>query len=193
MPKIQNLSWFAFTALVGAIVLAFRQFDRPILQVELHYFLYAGFLFTLRLKMALDDHFYFGVSKLQRVQSKIGFVFAIISWFLLIFSAYNLTLLSDSYILFLLAMGVSTFWILVVACREGFYKEQKYWLFTNVVYIMGAGFLLWASTATPDYAFSWINAFIVFKWTQSIMVGLLYIVVFVDYSYSNSFEHAQND
>lgn len=191
MPKIQALSWFAFTAFAGAILLGFRQFGIPFLEIELHYFLYAGFLFALRLKMALDDHFYFAVAQLKRTQAKIGFALGVISWFLLIFSAYSLPSLPDSYLLFLLSMGISTLWIIVVAIKEGFYKEQKYWLAANAAYMMVTGLLLWESKATTDYSLPWLNFILQFEWTPSILIVVLLVIVLIDYGYSKSLEHAQ--
>lgn len=193
MPKIQTLSWFAFTAFTGALLLGFRQFGTPLLDIELHYFLYAGFLFALRLKMALDDHFYFAVAQLKRTQAKIGFSFGIISWFLLIFSAYSLPSLPDSYLLFLLSMGISTLWIIVVAIKEGFYTEQKYWLAANAAYMMITGLLLWLTQATPEDSSPWLNSVLQFEWTSSILTVVLFVIVLIDYGYSKSLEHAQID
>ncbi len=109
-------------------------------------FLYIGFIFVLRFKMALDDHFYFGVTLMKRWQSVVGLFIGIVSWFIYIFAGYSLSNISDSYLLLLLAMAISTIWIVITGINSGFYKEQKIWLALNAVYMGGLGFLLWSET-----------------------------------------------
>ncbi len=190
MRQLQALSWFAFTAFLGAVILGFRLFERSLFEIDLRYYMFAVFLVMLRFKLALDDHFYFGVTRLRRLQSQLGLMFAGASWFLFIFSAYNLRTLGEAYLLCIFSIGISTVWIVVVAIREGFYREQIIWLITNAVYLMLIALLLWIEKTPRFPAAATVDAVLAFAYTPEIVIGVLIATAVVDIGLSKSFENA---
>lgn len=190
MEKLQSISWLAFTLVVAAIVFGFRGMEKSVFDIGITHYAYAVFLIGLRFKLALDDHFYFGVTKMERWQSISGLVIAMVSWFFFIFSAYAISQLPESYLLFLVAVGVSTLWIIVVSINSGFYREQQIWIATNALYMIGAGFLLWESK-TPYYPSStWVDAIVRFEYTPILTIILMIVIVIVDFRNSKSLDHA---
>jgi hypothetical protein len=193
MPLIQALSWSAFTLFLGAIFLGFRDINESLWDINAQYYTYAAFILTLRFKIALDDHFYFGVSKFDRWPSILGFVFGSISWILFIFSAYTIPKLPDSYLLLLIAIGFSLIWIVVVSLRgEGFYKEQVFWLITNGLYMMGLGILIWESKTEKFPNILFIDTIVKFSYTPIIITCILFLVLIIDFVYSDSFSNARH-
>ncbi|MBL4740621.1 MAG: hypothetical protein JKY12_06480 [Sneathiella sp.] len=191
MPKLQALSWFAFTAFVGAVLLGFRNMSLPLGDIDLIYYVYGAFLFALRFKFALDDHFYFGVAALKRWQSVLGFVFSLISWFIFVFSGYALPNLPESYLLLLVTIGISTIWIAIVVFKEGFYKEQIYWIGTNPFYMIGVGFLIWEANTQTFPKLRFVDQIVQFEYTPTIVVVILSIGLIWDYWKSDSLSNAR--
>ena len=192
MPILQTLSWGFFTITVGAIFFALRQVNTNFLDIPLHIILYAAFLFALRFKIALDDHFYFGVTKMRRWQSVFGLMIGLLSWTLIIFSAFSINNFADSLLLLIMAIGLSTLWILVIAIREGFFWEHNIWLATNAIYMVGAAFLLWDIQAQDHPHVAWIEYVVKQESTPIIVLVIMILTLLVDFWRSKSITHAQN-
>ncbi|MDF2178901.1 hypothetical protein P2G88_11635 [Aliiglaciecola sp. CAU 1673] len=190
MDRLRMLSWGAFMIFLGALFYGVRDLGTPILALGAKLYLYLAFIFFLRFKMALDDHFYFGVTAMKRWQSVSGFFVGVLSWFFYIFAGYSLSSIADSYLLLLLAMAVSTLWIVVTAIKDGFYREQKIWLATNAIYMGGLGFLLWSESAAEDTTGEWLESLLR---SDVIAVGVLILLLgtaIIDFRLSKSMEHA---
>lgn len=191
MERLQAISWIAFSLFIAALVFGIRDIGVPVLEIELRLYAHITFIFVLRFKMALDDHFYFGVTLMKRWQSVLGFAFGIISWFFYIFAAYSLSDISESYILLLIAIGVSTLWIVTTSINEGFYSEQVIWIATNAIYMIGLGFLLWEEN-TPSYPqLAWVDATVKSELTPIVAITVLLLTVIIDFVRSKSMEHAR--
>jgi hypothetical protein len=93
--------------------------------------------------------------------------------------------------LLLWSLAISTFWILVTAIGDGFYREQKIWLATNTAYLAGLGTLLWLDTlkATND-SLPTEDSFTIIGLATSIVMSLLLVVIIVDFKTSKSIENA---
>lgn len=191
MERLQSISWSAFLIFLGALIFGVREIKIPILDIDFQIYVYIIFIFVLRFKMALDNHFYFGVALIKRWQSALGLALGFISWFFYIFAAYSLPDISDSYILLLIAIGVSTLWIVATAINEGFYPEQVIWIATNAIYMVGLGFLLWEEN-TPSYPdIGWIDTVVRSEFTPIAAIVVLILTVIIDFVRSKSMEHAQ--
>jgi hypothetical protein len=86
MERLRSLSWTAFTIFIGALFIGLRDFEKPISELDFNVYLYVSFILILRFKMALDDNFYFSVTKMERWQSQIGLGVGALSWVLFIFA-----------------------------------------------------------------------------------------------------------
>ena len=191
MKKLQTVSWLAFTAFVGALFFGIRETNTPILDLEIRTYLYIIFLLILRFKMALDNNFYFGATIMSRWQSVVGLMFGLVSWVLYIFSAYSLSNIADSYLLLLIAIGVSTLWIVVTAINEGFYREQVIWIATNAIYMVVLGFLLWNEDTSSYPKYEWIDKIVTSTITPIVAIAALLLTVLFDFKHSKSMEHAK--
>lgn len=191
MEKLQAVSWLAFTIFVGALFFGIREISTPILDLEIRTYLYIFFLLILRFKIALDDHFYFGVTLMRRWQSIFGLILGLFSWVLYIFSAYSLNGIADSYLLLLIAIGVSTMWIVATAFNSGFYKEQVIWIATNAIYMVILGFLLWNEGASSYPEQGWIDKMVKSDVTPIVALVVLLLTVLIDFKRSRSMEHAK--
>lgn len=192
MERLRTISWAAFMIFIGALLYGVRDIGKPVLELGAQTYIYIAFIFVLRFKMALDDHFYFGVTVMKRWQSIIGFFVGVVSWFFYIFAGYSLPVLADSYLLLLLAVAISTLWIVVTSINEGFYREQKIWLATNAAYMGGLGFLLWLESLKNDSLQEGAEVFLSNDMSSIVVTSFLLCAVFIDFGLSKSMEHSGN-
>jgi hypothetical protein len=129
-----NITIFGFT--VVAILWGIANLNMPLGDISTATWLFLCFYLLLRLKTFFDDHKYFGSSQTSAVHFKLGVLAGFASWILWALSGYNIGNLQNAYFFIMLALAVSTFWIVVVAIRAGAYKEQYYWLGTNALYLI---------------------------------------------------------
>ena len=136
--------------------------------------MFFSFLIAYRIKLYLDDEIF--ILKWADYQSrnfKLGMVFAVVSWILMVLSALSLSDLSDnnSYLFCLLSTGASSLWIVAEAFREGAYKEQNAWIAANAIYMSVFGFLIWLKpNVDPNY--------------DCVGLGLLWIALAFDWWFS---------
>ena len=133
--------------------------------------IFCVFYVFFRVKTYFDDHRYFKNltnEKAKNAHTIIGLFLAIISWCLWLLSGYLINEDEQrlSYTLLGFSIGVSTVWIIVDAIKAGAYKEQYYWIATNIVYIL----ILWIE----QYFSSELSS----MWKIILMALLLPILIF---------------
>jgi hypothetical protein len=122
------------TAMVS-IIYGLTQLRTSIIETDKITLAFALFFILLRLKIYLDDRKYLKKENTNSVHFAIGFIFSLFAMLLWIYSGYKITDLADSYFTLGIAMICLTIQIIIVALRAGAYKEQYYWLISNLVYI----------------------------------------------------------
>jgi hypothetical protein len=141
--------------------------------------LFSIFFIFLRLKMFLDDHVYFeSKATFDSGHFRIGIVLAILSWVLMAVAAFHITSLHSSAFLLLLALAVSTLWVVADALRTGAYREQYFWIAGNALYMAGLAFLLWWSP-TNDRSIDW----------RTVMIFVLLGVLLTDWILSKPWQN----
>jgi len=135
--------WVTF-ATVGAAVTGLYSSHPGLTRDSIPEYLFFTAIIAFRVKLYLDDEVFF-LSKAEFLTRhfKIGMIFAVASWILIILSALSIATLDNAYLFFLFAVAASTLWIVAEAFRIGAYREQNIWVGKNAIYMAILAFLIW--------------------------------------------------
>jgi hypothetical protein len=78
-------------------------------------------------------------------------VFGVASWVLIVLSALSIANLDNAYLFLLLAIAVSTLWIVAEAFRVGAYSVQNIWVGKNAIYMAILAFLIWLTSRSAAH------------------------------------------
>jgi len=177
--QIINISLFVGSLL--AVIIGLSSAKVSINDISLSIWLFISFYILLRIKTFLDDHGYFATADIKHNHVKIGFIIGMFSWLAWCYSGYIVMTQQDAFFSLGVTLGISTLWIIVDAIRFGAYKEQYYWLATNMIYII----ILWSayklfSAESPSSTWG--------VWA-ALAIGI--VVVVIDYVASKSFKYVE--
>jgi hypothetical protein len=171
---LEGNKWVTLTS-IGAAIVGLYNTNPKLTQDYIPEYLFFVFLVAFRVKLYLDDQIFFlSIADFESKNFKIGMIFALASWILIVLSALSTSKLgnNNSYLFLLLSVMVSTLWIVSEAFRVGAYHEQYYWIATNALYMGLLAFLIWLHPeASPIY--DWIA------------LSLLILIVAVDFFLSD--------
>ena len=174
-----NLAFFMAALLAPVVGLAKSKLNLE--NVSPTIWVFIAFYILLRIKTFLDDHGYFGSAESANPHFRLGFILAIFSWAVWCYSGYIVATQQGAFFGLGVAIAISTLWIVIVAIRSGAYKEQYYWLATNVIYII----ILWIAYKlyAPETPYG--------SWGIWITLGIGVCLVALDYFLSESFKHIE--
>lgn len=106
--------------------------------------IFAAFFVLFRVKMFLDDLAFLKTPGSQDVWFKTGFLIGLASWFFWLLSALHVDRLGSALKLALVAVSLSTLWVLIEGVRARFRGRHTLWLGVNVFYLASGGIALHA-------------------------------------------------
>jgi hypothetical protein len=175
MKTPQGLNNAMFSLNMTAILLGIRDNTELNIGTPL---LFTVFFILLRIKIYLDDSKFLEDGKIDdRPLKKWGYLTSIFTWLLFSFSAYRINTKPEwSFWFFISAIVMSTIWIAPIQIKVKF-KDKKHnvWLFSNIVYSLGAFALLHIDKDNIC--------------GRSFIFGALFLMLLIDTIISNPLEH----
>jgi hypothetical protein len=133
---------------------------------------FAAFFILFRVKMFLDDLAYLKKGNKRDFWFKLGFLVGIASWFFWLLSALKVEYLASALKFGLVAVFLSTFWVLIEGVRERFRSLHTFWLGVNVFYLASGWVALRGGASPPNLG-----------WLFALWLGICLLDLFVSKSW----------
>lgn len=173
MNPFQSLNLAIFAGTIAALLAALARINTPLGDRPVVLWLFVAFMFVFRLKLFLDDHKHFESADTAKKQFKVGLILGVASWLFWGLSATFAPNLRDAYGFAIVALVLSTSWIVVANLPLNYGKKDIRWAVSNAL-LLGAFGAIYAHNRPTGGVITWVA------------IGLSIAIAVVDFVLSKS-------